>query len=872
MISGDSIVSVDIDQLDGSGTSLRVADSLSKMQVLPDGSLLIIGTDVSANTAWVFDPSGDSVMPVDLSGSGEPGTPWSEIAIDGNGRGIAVPQGTAEQGVVAVRAVDATDIANNGIVITTTSTVVTPQTTVLASATGSRSVFAWPAGSGLELSLWSNASESFISSFPVQINDAESLLSFDDQSGLLALRTAGGGVSIHDANNDFASLHVFADQTGPVAIDGSRDLMFAYSSDSSSLKVVDLSDGTTQAEFVVDLTELGTPAAISVGPDAASLVVQGSAGTSEIRLDNPIAREVTVIDGTDVSDVVFGIAVVGANTPPRYETLPVFETDEDVILSEAAPGAMQGAVDDQDDRFVLIQNTDTSQGTVAVVISGAMIYAPNLNFAGTDTFGVKLHDGRDMSDQFTLEIVVLPIPDAPSEIDISIDPVPENLQPGEVIGEIDIIDADGPGHVIEIDDPRFGAQGGQIIFNGGVLDFETEPLIPITVIVTDTQTNDVIEEMITVTLTNTNDPITGILPTESFVFENAPGDVIDELRVLDQDEEQFHTFTVDDERFMVEEFDLRLVPGVFLDYELESEVIVNVTATEVGGDNTYTQAITIKVRDLAEQPTGIGLEDQTVMELLAGAEVGAVSLQGASLDPRYEVFTGDARFEVVEGVLKLKSDQTVSRSEELEIQVEVTAVDTLGEFDPIAESFLISVLENETPAHNQDNPYDVNHLNGVTELDALLIINYLNQFGPGPVGDGGYGYCYDVNADGMVSALDALLVINHINLVNNSGGSVGGEGDQGEQEGGPEGEQQPTPDQPMPGLPPVEQNLRRFRIVEQALPSISDSQSASLVSSVSGSNPSDASRIKIELAPEFSISEIKIADLEETIVLLSRSK
>ncbi len=70
-------------------------------------------------------------------------------------------------------------------------------------------------------------------------------------------------------------------------------------------------------------------------------------------------------------------------------------------------------------------------------------------------------------------------------------------------------------------------------------------------------------------------------------------------------------------------------------------------------------------------------------------------------------------------------------------------------------------------------PQDVNNSGFVSALDALLVINAINQFGTGllpapPVNIKGQ---VDINNDGLVTALDALLVINYINL------HVGGEGE-----------------------------------------------------------------------------------------------
>jgi len=52
----------------------------------------------------------------------------------------------------------------------------------------------------------------------------------------------------------------------------------------------------------------------------------------------------------------------------------------------------------------------------------------------------------------------------------------------------------------------------------------------------------------------------------------------------------------------------------------------------------------------------------------------------------------------------------------------------------------------------------------VTALDALVVINYLNEFGSGTIhGDVTGEYFLDVNGDNTITALDALVVINRLN-------------------------------------------------------------------------------------------------------------
>ncbi|WP_146513815.1 dockerin type I domain-containing protein [Rubripirellula amarantea] len=788
IMTSDSIVSVD---LNGPSLSpVRVADSLTKTQQLIDGSLLVIGTDSSVSTAWRIEPSTGNVASVDLSGATPPVFPMPEfvdLAIDGTGHGVVLESGA---GLLPIRTIDASD-PGNAIVVSVTDTFVPEGTSVLTSRSGPRSVFATPNGSGLDLSLWSNSTATLITPSATLVDDATEMLGYDDASGLLALRGVGGGVSVHDVDANFDTLHQIDRPLGPIVIDGARDLLFAISPDDAMLALYDLTSGELITDMVIDFASVGTPVSLALGAESNELLILGTAGLAEIALDKPTAIEVTIAGQQDVDTALFGVAMKGANTAPRYESVPSFETDEDQELVVAAPAALSVSVDDEDDSFVVVQVSQATNGVASVSLSGSLNYTPDPNFNGDDSFDVVLHDGRDVSDEVAINLSVIPVSDPPEGITVTVPPVPEDVPVGGAIGDVEVIDFDGGGHVFDVDDIRFGVEGGKLIFVGGILDFETEPFVNITVTATDTETSDTVSDFVTVTIRDANDPIVGILPKESFVNENVPGATINSLRADDQDvqNEQEHTFAVDnDSRFIVDGAELRLADGVALDYELEQSVVIMVTATEVDTGNSFSQEITIFVRDFPEQPEALSLSNQTVMELVDGAVIGDVLIDGGAANARFELTVNSESLEIVGGELKVKDDQFVTRDSGAQIVVEITATDTLAEFGSISEQFVIEVLENETPAHNRDNPYDVNHNDDVSAQDALLIINYLNIFGPGPVGSGDLGFCYDVNADGMVTALDALLVVNHINVID-SGGGVGGENGDGEL--GPEGELAP---------------------------------------------------------------------------------
>ncbi len=806
-LSGASIVIGDLDS--GVGRSISVSAEPSKIQSLGDGALLAIGAGDSGDTAWIVDPAGQSSTPINLSGNGQ-SVPWSDVAIDGDGRGVLIERSDSTS---AIRSLDASDSAL-GLQVVTTATMVPAVTQVLASQSGSRSVFAWSDSEGMQLSLWSNLTSTLITETPIIVAGTTEMLAYDDASGLLVMRTFDGGVSVLDVNQNFATLHVLSSVTGPVAIDGARDLLMTVSPIDAMLRLVSLRDGAVIADLAVDASTIGQIASLAIGQESDAVVVLGATGIAKVALNKAAANRVTIQNGQDVDSVLFGVSLSGINTSPQYASLPNLSTAEDVGFTKPAPAALQGsggslgAADLQGDRFVLVQTGPAANGVATVSINGDISYLPNDDYFGTDTVPVVLHDGRDVSAVFDLQISVLPTPDSPSGIDINVNPVPENILPGVAVGGIEVIDVDRvDNHIFEIDDLRFQENNGQIIFVGGDIDFETEPFIRVEVIVTDPVTEDEIDQFFILTVLDENDPITTITPTQGVVTENVPGDFAVTLEAEDQDGSDTHVFTVDDNRFVMDGADLRLADGVSVDFETTTQIKVNVTATD-GGGSSLTEEITVDVNNVLEQPSELSLTDDTVLELSPGAEVGDVLVDGVSADARFVTSVDDSRFEIDGSTLKLLDDQFVERATQEEIQLTITVSDSDGEFDSVSDTFVIQVLDNQTPFHNDENPYDVDRSGRVTSLDALLVINYLNTYGPGPVGQGDPGFGYDVNGDGFVTALDALLILNEMNRLRIADTSVG--------EGEAAGDLQSADDQQADDQQADEELVRNENAVDQS--------------------------------------------------------
>lgn len=765
----------------GATESIPVGSQLTRMQPLPDGRLLVIGTDVGGATAWIVDPATAAAESINLADS-DPPTLWSTVAVDGSGRGVAIADGSGK-----LFAIDAT-----GPTITAIDTLqnVAADSQVLASTTGVRTAVAAPDDTGLQVRFWSNDTSSFITD-AIPLPGATELLAFDDTAGVLAVRNDAGGVNLYDGDNipdppgGLPTLHVFNELQGPVAIDGTRDLLFAVSPLDAMLKIIHIQTGDVLAELAVDAAEIGSIAEVAVGDRDDALVILGAAGITELALRKPAAHEIEVTAGQAPPPLSFGVSLRGENLPPEYASQPAFTVAEDSSLQLHAPAALLGATDPDGDAFVLIQTADAFHGTATIRTAGAVDYQPTPDFFGLDAIAVRLHDGRDASAEYLLQVQVTPVADPPEQLIVSIHPVPENLPVGAPLGTIEVVDVDGQPLPVTINDPRFGHVEGQLIYLGGGLDYETQPLIPLTITVTDAEAGASIEEHVALSISDANDPVTEITLSALFVDENSPGAAVGELTVFDQDAEQVHFLTVDDPRFEVDENVLKLRAAEQLDHETEPTVVIHVTAQEIPGGGTYSQQFTIAVNDVPEQPQLMGLTNDSVVEFEPGAIVGEITLDQAAAVGNYEFIVDDPRFEFDGATLKLRDSEYVVRFQQQEIQLEVTGEDTSGQFSALQETFLIEVVVNELPYHNHENPYDVNGDGEASAEDALVIINWMGTYGPGPVGSGNPGYGYDVNGDGQITALDALLIINELNRIHSAGGTVGGGQGEGEQPDSP---------------------------------------------------------------------------------------
>ena len=89
--------------------------------------------------------------------------------------------------------------------------------------------------------------------------------------------------------------------------------------------------------------------------------------------------------GTDTG--VISITVTPVNDAP-VGVNDAYETDEDTLLTVAAPGVLSNDTDVDGDPLTAVLVADAAHGTLALAADGSFTYLPDTDFLGTDTLSL----------------------------------------------------------------------------------------------------------------------------------------------------------------------------------------------------------------------------------------------------------------------------------------------------------------------------------------------------------------------------------------------------------------------------------------------------------------------------------------------------
>jgi VCBS repeat-containing protein len=110
--------------------------------------------------------------------------------------------------------------------------------------------------------------------------------------------------------------------------------------------------------------------------------------------------------------MIFGAGVASAASPP-VATDDAYATNEDTLLSVAAPGVLGNDTDADGDTLSASLVSDVSNGMLTLNADGSFTYDPDPDYSGADSFTYVANDGSADSNVGTVSITVNPVNDPP---------------------------------------------------------------------------------------------------------------------------------------------------------------------------------------------------------------------------------------------------------------------------------------------------------------------------------------------------------------------------------------------------------------------------------------------------------------------------
>lgn len=261
--------------------------------------------------------------------------------------------------------------------------------------------------------------------------------------------------------------------------------------------------------------------------------------------------------------------------------------------------------------------------------------------------------------------------------------------------------------IVNDPDGKFEVVGDQLrVRASAALDYEAKATHYVTVRVTDAG-GLTAEKVFTVSVRNINERPNDILLSGTSIAEKSPaGTVIGDLSASDPDgTDQTLTYSITsdpDQKFVIENNQLKLRPNATLDYEVKASHAVTITVKDQGGQ-TFAKTFSIAVTDVAEAPHNLQLSAAQVDE---NSPVGTVVgiLSGVDQDSTNFTYTlasdPDGKFQIVGNQLQVRDNANLNFEGKKIHFVVVRVTDEAGlSFD---KQFQIDVRD------ANDAPYNIN--------------------------------------------------------------------------------------------------------------------------------------------------------------------
>ncbi|MFZ4656620.1 MAG: DUF4397 domain-containing protein [Caldilineaceae bacterium] len=261
--------------------------------------------------------------------------------------------------------------------------------------------------------------------------------------------------------------------------------------------------------------------------------------------------------------------------------------------------------------LVIVAVGDPPGGT-ATIVNNQILYTPDLDFNGNDSFFYSINDGNAANTrQATVRVQIEAVSDGPTNISLSNSTVAENTPSGTVVGNFSAVDDSGRSLLFSLvgsdnDNSLFSTFLGILRLNT-VPDFETKPSLVIDVQARNSFTRQTFTKRLTITVTNTNDAPTAINLSNGRIDENQPaGATVGTLSSVDPDAGDSHTYALaegagsdDNAAFRIEGSTLKT--NAVLDFETKPIYSARIRSTDRAGAS-FERIVTVDLNNLPSPP------------------------------------------------------------------------------------------------------------------------------------------------------------------------------------------------------------------------------------------------------------------------------
>ena len=369
----------------------------------------------------------------------------------------------------------------------------------------------------------------------------------------------------------------------------------------------------------------------------------------------------------------FTISVNDINDPPNGLQLSSLGIPEQ--LDGANVGALTISDQDSGDTFTYTVSDDRFEivdGILKLKDGNTVSYGnePTITITVTVTDAA----GEEFTQEFTLLV---------GSIQLSSTSFLENSA-GVIIGDLSITDPDFTSNVtfaLSGDDAiHFEIIDGQLKLKDDFsADYEIKSSYSITITATDDASNEATLTY-TIGVTDVNEAPTAVTLSASVINENDDGVVVGTLGTDDQDGGDSHTYALsgdDADSFEVIDGQLKLKAGISANYETKNSYAVTVTTNDASG-LSFSQSFSITITDVNDKPSNIELASNSLESDLNGATIGQITVTDEDIGEAFTYSVDDDRFEIVDGVLRLKSDRSVNFADDPTIDLMITVTDSQG--------------------------------------------------------------------------------------------------------------------------------------------------------------------------------------------------